>query len=172
VRDRVEILCGTHGCAPDIFCRAKRQISGQTAKAWRTRSLPSHPAICRRLAVRLAEARHGDRRRFRSVAQMISARMSRFSRRYYSSIVGLGEFVFRFRRSMRCALGGSSFTISKSKTASNRAATVNHPQTIQNRINQIRCSRGLSVVFKNVVPKNRRASATRNRINIVLRRVV
>ncbi len=102
---------------------------------------------------------------------MIAAWLSPFSRHDHSLIIGPGEFAFRFCRSECCALRDSSFSISKSKIASNMAVTVNHPQTIQNRTNHIGCSRGLSVVCKNVVPENKRISATRSRINIVLRRV-
>ena len=108
--------------------------------------------------------------------QMLAARSLLHSRHDYSSIVDLGEsgvlVCENFSCKLRCAFRASSLTISKSKTASKIALTVNHAQMNQKRMNRIGCSCGLSIDAKNVDPENKSTSAITSIVNIVLRRVV
>src|SRR6266481_5808188 len=91
---------------------------------------------------------------------------------HYLPGVDPGEGVFSPCRMRRCALRASSFTISKSKTASSIAVKVSHAQVSQNKMNQPGCARELSIACKNVLPENKRISAATTSINMVLRRVL
>jgi hypothetical protein len=157
VLDHAEIPCEMHDPAPDIFGHANRRIFAQTVRA--------------RVAHRPPFVDEVSSRRAKSQPARIPC-----SHWNYSLSCTFGESGVSIRKifscKLLCAFRASILSISKSKTDSKSAASVNHAHATQNRTNSTGWSRGFNADCKNVDPENKSASAIMSIANIVLRRVL